>query len=71
MSNWDRSYRFALANEMTQDRSWLGSFYKVAVYDRALTAEEVAQLYNADRDKMDFHCFPSSRSPAYPTVENP
>ena len=39
-SNWDDSYRLALANELTKDRPWLGEFYQVAVYDRALSEQE-------------------------------
>ncbi|MGI9244363.1 MAG: LamG-like jellyroll fold domain-containing protein, partial [Verrucomicrobiales bacterium] len=42
ISNWDSSMKFALANEFSNDRPWLGSYYLVALYDRALTAEEIA-----------------------------
>ena len=43
MSNWDPSYRFALANEVGANRPWLGEFYLVAMYDRALSATEIEQ----------------------------
>jgi len=46
-SNWDTGYRFALANELTKDRPWLGEFYQVAVYDRALDASEVMSRFKA------------------------
>ena len=46
-SNWDQSFKFALANELTMDRTWLGELHLVAVYDRALTASEATQNYNA------------------------
>jgi Concanavalin A-like lectin/glucanases superfamily len=42
-SNWDRTYRMVLANEFTNDRSWLGEYHLVAVYSRALTPETVLQ----------------------------
>lgn len=47
LSNWDRGFRLALANEMTSDRPWLGQFHLVAVYHRALSANEVAQNFAA------------------------
>jgi hypothetical protein len=43
MDGWGAGFRLALANELTQDRPWLGEYHLVAVYDRALTAEEVQQ----------------------------
>lgn len=45
-SNW-AAYKFALANELTGDRPWLGEFHLVAMYNRALTQAEVTQNYNA------------------------
>ena len=41
LSNWDNSYRFALANEMTRNRTWLGDYYQVAVYNRAFSMGDV------------------------------
>ena len=46
-SNWDTNYRFALANELTQDRPWLGEFYQVAIYDRVLSEREVLSKFKA------------------------
>ncbi len=46
-SNWDSGYRFALANELGANRPWLGSFHLVAVYERALSSQEVLQNYQA------------------------
>jgi len=43
LSNWDGSYQLALANELTRDRTWLGEYRRVAVYDRALGADELRQ----------------------------
>ena len=45
-SNW-ASYQFALANELTNDRSWLGELHLVAVYSKDLSATEITQNYNA------------------------
>lgn len=47
LSNWDTGYRFALGNELTGDRPWLGEFYMVAVYSRALSAAEITQNLTA------------------------
>lgn len=48
ISNWDPNYAFALANEVNpQERSFIGDYHMVALYDRALTASEVDQNYQA------------------------
>ena len=44
-SNWDTQHGFALANELTKDRPWLGELYLVAIYDRALDATDVDERY--------------------------
>jgi hypothetical protein len=44
-SGWDENYTFALANELTNDRPWLGDLYSVAIYDRALSAEEIGRQF--------------------------
>ena len=40
-SNWDNSYKFALANEFTNNRVWKGEIYLAAVYSKALSETEV------------------------------
>jgi hypothetical protein len=47
VSNWDGGYQLALANELSRDRPWLGSYRLVAIYSRDLTTEEVGQNYRA------------------------
>ncbi len=48
MSVWqDATLRLALANEFTLDRPWLGEYWLVAIYDRALNPREVAQNWEA------------------------
>ena len=34
ISNWDASFRLALANELTGDRPWLGDYHAVAFTTR-------------------------------------
>lgn len=46
-SNWDAKYRLSLANEVTKDRPWLGELHFVAIYDRALSPQEVQQNFSA------------------------
>lgn len=45
LSNWDQSFQLALANELTQDRPWLGEYHLIAIYNRALSSQEVLQNY--------------------------
>ncbi|MFK7907464.1 MAG: LamG-like jellyroll fold domain-containing protein, partial [Chitinophagales bacterium] len=52
-SNWDSSYKFALANELSNDRAWKGTYYRVAVYNRALNSAQVNQNYFAGFDCED------------------
>ena len=49
-ANWNGSFKLALANELTGDRPWQGTFHLVAVYGRGLTAKEIAQNYAAGPD---------------------
>ena len=46
-SNWDDKVRLALANEVTKERPWLGELHLVAIYDRALSGQEVQQNFAA------------------------
>lgn len=46
-SNWNGSFKLALANEHSGDRPWQGTYHLVAVYSRGLTAKEVARNYAA------------------------
>ena len=47
LANWVGDFRLLLANERTGDRPWHGELHLVAVYDRALSAGEVAQNFKA------------------------
>ena len=44
-SNWDLNYELGLANELAGDRPWTGTYDLVAVYDQALSGEEVTQNF--------------------------
>ena len=47
ISNWNASFQFALANELSKDRPWLGSYHLVAVYSRSLSLQDVQQNFRA------------------------
>lgn len=47
LSTWaSAGLSVAIANEMTEDRPWLGTYYKVAFFDQALSDSEIAGLYS-------------------------
>jgi ELWxxDGT repeat protein len=46
LNTWSQSYPLLLGNEAVGGRGWKGTYYLVAFYDRALSAEEVAQNYH-------------------------
>ncbi len=45
LSNWNDAYRFALFNEFTLNRTWLGELHLLAVYAKALSPLEVSQNF--------------------------
>jgi len=49
MSNWDPAYYFALGNELTEDRPWLGTIYEIKIYDREMKPFEVLSV-EGDRE---------------------
>jgi hypothetical protein len=52
VSNWqDNNFRLALANEFDLDRPWLGEYRLVAIYNRALTENEVMQNWEAGPER--------------------
>ncbi len=46
-SNWNDTFEFACGNEPLGDRAWQGTLHLVAVYDRALSPEEIVQNFEA------------------------
>jgi hypothetical protein len=49
-SNWDTTDLFSIGNEAGSDRPFHGKIYLVAVYDRALSAAEAQQNFNAGKE---------------------
>jgi hypothetical protein len=47
ISNWDNTFALVLGNEVSGDRSWQGLIKFAAVHNRALTAAQVLQNFNA------------------------
>jgi hypothetical protein len=46
-ANWDASHRLSLANDLSSNKPWKGTFHLVAIYARALTAAQVVQNFAA------------------------
>lgn len=57
ISNWDSSFALVLGNEVSSDRSWQGLIKFVAIHDRALTATQILQNYNAGVGQRYFLLF--------------
>jgi VanZ family protein len=47
LDEWGPDYHFAIGNEVTLDRPWLGRLFSVSLYDRALSAEEISFAFRA------------------------
>ncbi len=69
LSNWDDSYRFALGNELTSNRPWLGSLDLFAVYNQAFDAAEVEQNFLAGSEDSPIPLTPTP-SNNIPVVTN-
>jgi hypothetical protein len=52
-SAWGSNYGLALANELTQDRPWLGELHRVAIYDRALGSGRIERSFKAGHNKTN------------------
>ena len=59
LSDWKDDYKLALGNETTRDRPWRGTLHLVAVYDRALTPEEVRSGGPGQVQRYDLASVPS------------
>jgi hypothetical protein len=51
---WAESNLFLLANELSEERPWNGTFYLVAIYNRALDENEVEKNYKAGFGKVHY-----------------
>jgi Concanavalin A-like lectin/glucanases superfamily len=47
ISNWDNTFALVLGNEVSGDRSWQGLIKFVAIHNRAMSATQVMQNFNA------------------------
>jgi hypothetical protein len=45
LDNWNADFPLVLANELTDGRAWLGEFYQVSIYERALFPSEVSRNF--------------------------
>jgi VanZ family protein len=52
-TNWDRSHAFLLGNERTGNRPWLGQIFLIGIYNRSLSAEEVAINHRAGYSPLE------------------
>jgi len=50
----NEGFTLTLGNELDGNHSWMGIFYLVAVYSKALDSEEVAQNYNSGSGKIKY-----------------
>ncbi len=49
VSNWNDGFQLALANELSSERPWLGTYGLVAIYSHELSAAEIQQNHQAGR----------------------
>lgn len=47
LQNWDRGFQLALGDELSGGRPWRGELHLVAIYSKALSAEQVRQNFEA------------------------
>ncbi len=68
LANWDNTFALVLGNETTGDKQWLGEIRFLAIHDRALTAAQVLQNFNAGVGQKYFLLFDVSSIVRYPAV---
>ncbi|MHB8973981.1 MAG: DUF1553 domain-containing protein [Pirellulaceae bacterium] len=52
LSNWNDSFRLALGDELSGDRRWEGQMHFVAIYDKALSPEQIARNFETESRDM-------------------
>ncbi len=57
LQSWDNSFAVVLGNEVSGNRQWLGTIKMAAVHNRALTAAQVMQNFNAGVGEQYFLLF--------------
>ena len=63
ISNWDTTFALVLGNEVSGDDSWQGEIKFVAIHQRALTAAQMLQNYNAGVGQRYYLLFNVSNVP--------
>jgi hypothetical protein len=66
LGDWDDTFAFVLGNEVSGDRDWMGVIRLVAVYNRALTVDQIKQNYDAGVGEKFFLMFDVSSLAAIP-----
>ena len=46
LDNWDKTMRFMLGNETTDNRPWTGKLHRVAIYDRAFNDIQAGNVFD-------------------------
>jgi hypothetical protein len=54
-SGWQLDYALALGSELSSERHWVGTYHRVAVYNRALDANDVEEHYQLGLQQLDFN----------------
>jgi hypothetical protein len=57
LTDWDDTFAFVLGNEVSSDRDWMGVIRLVAVYNRALSAQQIQQNFEAGVGEKFFLLF--------------
>lgn len=68
LSNWSNSFAFFVGNEGSQQAAWQGVVRMVAVFNRALTIEQIQQNYQAGVGEKFFLLFSLSHHVGIPNV---
>jgi hypothetical protein len=63
LSNWDSTFALVLGNEVSGDASWQGLIKFVAIHQRAMTAAQVLQNFNAGVGERYYMLFNVSNVP--------
>ena len=63
-TNWNDTYHLALGNELSEGRPWLGSYHLVAIYNSALSSEQILQKFQIGIDPPENRDNITNRSPS-------
>ncbi|MEM6262074.1 MAG: LamG-like jellyroll fold domain-containing protein [Bacteroidota bacterium] len=67
--NWDASYRLAIGNEFNSWRPWKGTYFMMALYNKALTEAEVNQNFQEGSEGANSGAVCAPVPPATPVEE--